>query len=77
MRQPSDLTRVDRAVDVQNIRGGHPCRLGHPPALIRAVAGVTAAEVIGDAATDAVELDAAADAVAVSRRLGLVERQHL
>ena len=38
---------------------------------------MAATEVIGDAPPDQVELDAAADAVAVGRCLGLLERQHL
>ena len=38
---------------------------------------MAAAEVIGHAPADGVELDPAADAVAVGRRLGLLEGQHL
>ena len=78
MRQPPDLAGVDRPVDVQHVRGRHAHRFrDHRAALIGAVAGMAAAEVIGHAPADGVELDPAADAVAVRRRLRLLERQHL
>jgi hypothetical protein len=48
----------------------------HRP-LIGAVAGVAAAEVVGDTPADRVELDPAADRVAVRHGPGLLEGQHL
>jgi hypothetical protein len=77
MRQPPDLAGVDRPVDVQHVLGRHAHRLRDHRALIGAVAGMAAAEVVGHAPADRVELDPAADAVAVRRRLGLLEGQHL
>ena len=77
MRQSPDLAGVDRAIDVQHVLGRHPHGLGDDRALVGAVAGMAAAEVVGDAPADRVELDAAADAVAVRGRLGLLEGQHL
>ena len=41
-----------------------------------AVAGMPAAEVVGEPAADRIELDAAADAAAVAEVLHLLERQH-
>jgi hypothetical protein len=77
MRQAPDLARVDGAVDVQHIRRRHAHRLRDDRPLVGAVARVAAAEVIGHAPPDRIELDPAADAVAIGRGLGLLEGQHL
>ncbi len=77
MRQAADLARIERAVDVQHVGGRHPHRFGQNVAPVGAVARMTTPEVIGHTPPDPVELDAAADHVAVWRGLGLVKRQHL
>jgi hypothetical protein len=77
VRQPPELAGVDRPVDVQHVLGRHPHRLRDHRPLIGAVAGVPPAEVVGDAAADRVELDPAADGIAVRRGFGLLEGQHL
>ena len=77
MWQAPDLARIDGAVDVQHILGRNAHGVGGRDALIGAVAGMAATEVIGHPPPDQVELDAAADAVAVPGGLGLLEGQHL
>jgi len=62
---------------VQHILGRHAHGLGHRDTLIGAVAGMTAAKVIGHAPPDQVELDAATDAIAIGGSLDILERQHL
>ena len=76
MRQATDLTRINGAVDVQHIFGWHAHGFRYRDALIRAVARMTAAEMIGHPPPDQVKLDPAADAVAVRGGLGLLEGQH-
>ena len=77
MRQAPDLARIDGAVDVQNVPGEDPDSIRHRDPLVGAVARVTAAEVIRHPPPDPVELDPAADAIAVGGCLGLLEGQHL
>jgi len=77
MRQTPDLARVNRAVGVQHILRRHPRRLRKDRSLVHAVARMAAADMIRHASPDPVELDPAADAVAVGGCLGLLEGQHL
>ena len=77
MRQPPDLAGVDGSIDVQHLACGHPHRLGDHRAAVGAVAGMPAAEVVGEPTADRVELDAAADAAAAAKVFGLLEGQHL
>jgi hypothetical protein len=76
MRQSPDLARIDRPVDVQHVGRRHAHRLRDHRSLVGAVTRMPAAEVVGHPPPDPVELDPAADAVAVGRRLGLLEGQH-
>ena len=76
MRQAADLACIDGAVDVQHILSGHAHRLRDHRSLIGAVARMATAEVIGHAPSDAVKFNPAADAIAVCRSFGLLERQH-
>ena len=77
MRQPSDLARIDGAVDVQHLLSWHADGLGHGNTLVSAVAWMAAAEVISHAPSNQIKLNPAADAVAVRIGLRLFKRQHL
>jgi hypothetical protein len=71
----TQLAALDRVDHMDDLAGGHANNFARQTR-IGAVARMAADEVIGDAPSDPIELDALADGIAIPRHAGFMQRQH-